>query len=181
MTVVNGGSIGAGGTGNLTEPTSLSVARFVFTLAPSFQPLAADLVSIDPGTGILLRPARTARPRRSIESRPRCGMSCWSLIAVACGTRTGRCPRRSPPLPVVSAQGVRLTLADGRELIDGMASWWCAIHGYRNPVIDEAVKDQLGRMAHVMFGGLTHENAIRLAERLTDWTGLDHVFFSDSG
>ncbi len=87
----------------------------------------------------------------------------------------------SPPLPVVSAQGVRLTLADGRELIDGMASWWCAIHGYRNPVIDEAVKDQLGRMAHVMFGGLTHENAIRLAERLTDWTGLDHVFFADSG
>ena len=82
---------------------------------------------------------------------------------------------------MVSAQGVRLQLADGRELIDGMASWWCAIHGYRHPVLDEAVRDQLERMAHVMFGGLTHEGAIRLAERLTDWTGLDHVFFSDSG
>ena len=76
---------------------------------------------------------------------------------------------------------MRLTLADGRELIDGMASWWCAIHGYRHPVLDEAVRDQLDRMAHVMFGGLTHEGAIRLAERLTDWTGLDHVFFADSG
>jgi adenosylmethionine---8-amino-7-oxononanoate aminotransferase len=93
----------------------------------------------------------------------------------------GPMPAATPPLPVVSARGVRLTLADGRELIDGMASWWCAIHGYRHPVIDEAVTDQLGRMAHVMFGGLTHEPAIRLAERLTDWTGLDHVFFADSG
>ena len=62
-----------------------------------------------------------------------------------------------------------------------MASWWCAIHGYRHPVLDAAVRDQLDRMAHVMFGGLTHEAAIRLAERLTDWTGLDHVFFADSG
>ncbi|WP_372518022.1 adenosylmethionine--8-amino-7-oxononanoate transaminase [Solirubrobacter ginsenosidimutans] len=90
-------------------------------------------------------------------------------------------PAVVPPLPVVSAEGVRLKLADGRELIDGMASWWCAIHGYRNPEIDEAVREQLDRMAHVMFGGLTHEGAIRLAERLTDWTGLDHVFFADSG
>ena len=92
----------------------------------------------------------------------------------------GPMPAAAPPLPVVSAQGVRLTLADGRELVDGMASWWCAIHGYRHPVIDAAISDQLGRMAHVMFGGLTHEPAIRLAERLTDWTGLDHVFFADS-
>jgi adenosylmethionine---8-amino-7-oxononanoate aminotransferase len=93
----------------------------------------------------------------------------------------GPMPAVVQPLPVVSAQGVRLRLADGRELIDGMASWWCAIHGYRHPVIDEAVRGQLDRMAHVMFGGLTHEGAIRLAERLTDWTGLDHVFFADSG
>lgn len=88
-----------------------------------------------------------------------------------------------PSLPVVSAEGVRLKLADGRELIDGMASWWCAIHGYRNPALDDAVTDQLGRMAHVMFGGLTHEPAIRLAQRLTELApeGLERVFFADSG
>jgi adenosylmethionine---8-amino-7-oxononanoate aminotransferase len=93
----------------------------------------------------------------------------------------GRVPAEQPPLPVVSARGVRLTLADGRELVDGMASWWCAIHGYGHPALDSAVRDQLDRMPHVMFGGLTHEPAIRLAERLTDMTGLDHVFFADSG
>ncbi len=91
----------------------------------------------------------------------------------------------APPqsLPVVSAQGVRLRLAGGRELIDGMASWWCAIHGYRHPVLDEAVREQLERMAHVMFGGLTHEPAIRLAERLTQLApeGLERVFLADSG
>jgi adenosylmethionine-8-amino-7-oxononanoate aminotransferase len=76
-----------------------------------------------------------------------------------------------------------LRLADGRELIDGMSSWWCAIHGYRHPALDAAVRDQLERMAHVMFGGLTHEPAIRLAERLVEITpaGLEHVFFADSG
>jgi adenosylmethionine-8-amino-7-oxononanoate aminotransferase len=87
------------------------------------------------------------------------------------------------PLPVVSAQGVRLRLADGRELIDGMASWWCAIHGYRHPALDEAVRSQLGRMAHVMFGGLTHEPAVRLVQRLTEIApaGLERVFLADSG
>ncbi len=87
------------------------------------------------------------------------------------------------PLPVVSAAGVRLTLADGRELIDAMASWWCAIHGYRHPALDAAVQEQLGRMAHVMFGGLTHEPAVRLAERLVELApeGLEQVFFADSG
>jgi adenosylmethionine---8-amino-7-oxononanoate aminotransferase len=87
------------------------------------------------------------------------------------------------PLAVDSAQGVRLRLRDGRELIDGMASWWCAVHGYRHPVLDEAARDQLGRMAHVMFGGLTHEPGVALAARLVELTpaGLDHVFFADSG
>ena len=92
-------------------------------------------------------------------------------------------PAGSDALPVISAEGVRLRLADGRELIDGMASWWCAVHGYRHPVLDGAVLAQLGRMAHVMFGGLTHEPAIRLAARLVELTPepLEHVFFSDSG
>jgi adenosylmethionine---8-amino-7-oxononanoate aminotransferase len=95
----------------------------------------------------------------------------------------GALPAALPSLPVVSAEGVRLRLADGRELIDGMASWWCAIHGYRNPALDGAVEEQLGRMAHVMFGGLTHEPAVRLAERLTGLApdGLERVFLADSG
>jgi adenosylmethionine---8-amino-7-oxononanoate aminotransferase len=92
-------------------------------------------------------------------------------------------PPPIPSLPVVSAQGVRLRLADGRQLIDGMSSWWCAIHGYRHPLLDAAVREQLQRMAHVMFGGLTHEPAVRLAQRLVELTpeGLEHVFFADSG
>ena len=95
----------------------------------------------------------------------------------------GPMPSPVAPLPVVGAQGVRLQLADGRELVDGMASWWCAIHGYRHPVIDAAVAEQLDRMGHVMFGGLTHEGAITLAQRLVEITpaGLEHVFFADSG
>lgn len=95
----------------------------------------------------------------------------------------GALPAPLPSLPVVSAQGVRLRLADGRELIDGMASWWCAIHGYRHPALDAAVSGQLERMAHVMFGGLTHEPAVLLAERLTELAPapLERVFFADSG
>jgi adenosylmethionine---8-amino-7-oxononanoate aminotransferase len=95
----------------------------------------------------------------------------------------GALPAAMAPLPVVSAQGVRLKLADGRELIDGMASWWCAIHGYRHPALDEAVRGQLEQMAHVMFGGLTHEPAVRLVERLTEIApaGLERVFLADSG
>ena len=90
------------------------------------------------------------------------------------------------PLPVYevkSAQGVRLHLSDGRELIDGMSSWWAAIHGYNHPLLNEAVKGQLEKMAHVMFGGITHEPAVRLARKLIDLTppGLDRVFFCDSG
>ena len=92
-------------------------------------------------------------------------------------------PAPLPALAVDSARGVRLRLQDGRELIDGMASWWCAVHGYRHPVLDEAARNQLGRMAHVMFGGLTHEPGVTLAARLVELTpaGLDHVFFADSG
>ena len=89
----------------------------------------------------------------------------------------------SPLYPVASTAGVRLTLADGRELIDGMSSWWAAIHGYRHPALDAAAHGQLDRMSHVMFGGLTHAPAIDLAERLVDLAppGMDRVFFSDSG
>ena len=88
-----------------------------------------------------------------------------------------------PVYPVVSAQGVRLKLADGRELIDGMSSWWCAIHGYNHPVLNAALTKQLGKMAHVMFGGLTHPAAVRLADKLVDLTPepLQSVFFCDSG
>jgi adenosylmethionine-8-amino-7-oxononanoate aminotransferase len=95
----------------------------------------------------------------------------------------GALPALVPSLPVVSAEGVRLRLADGRELIDGMASWWCAIHGYRHPALDEAVRGQLQKMAHVMFGGLTHEPAVRLVERLTELApdGLERAFLADSG
>jgi adenosylmethionine---8-amino-7-oxononanoate aminotransferase len=89
----------------------------------------------------------------------------------------------SAPLPVASAEGVRLRLRDGTELIDGMASWWCAIHGYRHPVIDAAVRAQLDELPHVMFGGLTHEPGVTLAARLAGLApaGLQHVFLSDSG
>jgi len=95
----------------------------------------------------------------------------------------GALPAALPSLQVLSAEGVRLRLADGRELIDGMASWWCAIHGYHHPALDEAVQQQLQKMAHVMFGGLTHEPAMRLAEALLAMTpeSLQAVFFADSG
>ncbi|MCB5169382.1 adenosylmethionine--8-amino-7-oxononanoate transaminase [Streptomyces bambusae] len=99
----------------------------------------------------------------------------------------GPMPGRQEPLVVESAAGVRLRLgapAEGQdELIDGMSSWWSAIHGYNHPVLNEAVQDQLGRMSHVMFGGLTHEPAVRLAARLVEITpaGLEHVFLADSG
>lgn len=87
------------------------------------------------------------------------------------------------PLPVVRTEGVRLHLADGRVLIDGLASWWTACHGYNHPVIRAAVADQLARMPHVMLGGLAHEPGYRLARALAALLpgGLDHVFYSDSG
>ncbi|BFU43790.1 adenosylmethionine--8-amino-7-oxononanoate transaminase [Krasilnikovia sp. MM14-A1004] len=92
-------------------------------------------------------------------------------------------PGRSDPYVVDSAAGVRLRLADGRELVDGMSSWWAAIHGYRHPVLDAALVEQSGRMSHVMFGGLTHAPAVELATTLVELTpdGLEHVFLCDSG
>ncbi|QNP62139.1 adenosylmethionine--8-amino-7-oxononanoate transaminase [Streptomyces genisteinicus] len=99
----------------------------------------------------------------------------------------GPMPGRTDPLVVRSASGVRLRLAEeteGRtELIDGMSSWWSAVHGYNHPVLNAAATAQLGRMSHVMFGGLTHEPAVRLAARLVEITPepLRHVFLCDSG
>ena len=88
-----------------------------------------------------------------------------------------------PPLAVVRTQGTRITLADGRELIDGIASWWTACHGYNHPHIRQAVEAQLASMPHVMFGGLVHEQAFVLARRLTKLLpgDLTRVYFSDSG
>jgi adenosylmethionine-8-amino-7-oxononanoate aminotransferase len=87
------------------------------------------------------------------------------------------------PLAVVGTEGSRLILEDGRELVDGVASWWTACHGYNHPHIREAVADQLARAPHVMFGGLAHEPAYRLASRLAALLpgDLDHVFFAESG
>ena len=88
-----------------------------------------------------------------------------------------------PVYPVVAAEGVRLQLADGRWLIDGMSSWWTAIHGYGHPALTNAAKTQIDQMSHVMFGGVTHEPPIELGKRLLDLTpdGLEKIFFSDSG
>jgi len=92
-------------------------------------------------------------------------------------------PVATPLFAVRETEGVSIRLDDGRWLIDGMSSWWSAIHGYRHPHIDAALRDQLGRMPHVMFGGITHEPAVRLCERLAACApdGLERVFLSDSG
>jgi adenosylmethionine-8-amino-7-oxononanoate aminotransferase len=88
-----------------------------------------------------------------------------------------------PPLEVVATEGVRLILADGRTLIDGTAAWWTAAHGFNHPHIRQAITDQLGRLPHTMFAGLTHAPAETLARRLAALLpgDLDHVFFTDSG
>jgi adenosylmethionine---8-amino-7-oxononanoate aminotransferase len=95
------------------------------------------------------------------------------------------CPMKGapPPLRVASAHGARIVLEDGRELIDGIASWWTACHGYNHPHIRQAVQAQLERLPHVMFGGLAHEPAYRLAARLAALLpgDLEHVFFAESG
>jgi adenosylmethionine---8-amino-7-oxononanoate aminotransferase len=88
-----------------------------------------------------------------------------------------------PVYPVESAAGVRIRLRDGRELVDGMSSWWAAIHGYNHPVLNRAVREQTDKMAHIMFGGLTHRPAVDLAKTLLAITPepLTKIFFSDSG
>ncbi|WP_454760396.1 adenosylmethionine--8-amino-7-oxononanoate transaminase [Caulobacter segnis] len=95
-----------------------------------------------------------------------------------CQMKTAR-----PPLPVVATKGSRLVLADGRELVDGLASWWTACHGYNHPHIADALRAQIETMPHVMFGGLAHEPAYRLAARLAKLLPgeLNHVFFAESG
>lgn len=92
-------------------------------------------------------------------------------------------PNHAAVYPVERADGVVITLKDGRQLIDGMSSWWAAIHGYNHPILNAAITDQLQKMAHVMFGGFTHEPAALLAQKLIEITPapLQKVFFSDSG
>lgn len=88
-----------------------------------------------------------------------------------------------PCYPVVAAEGVELQLADGRRLIDGMSSWWAAIHGYNHPVLNQAAHQQLDKMSHVMFGGITHPPAVELCQQLVALTppALECVFLADSG
>ena len=92
-------------------------------------------------------------------------------------------PNAVPCFPVKRARGVEIELTDGRTLIDGMSSWWAAIHGYNHPKLNLAATRQMEQMSHIMFGGLTHEPAAKLAQKLVEVTpsSLQHVFYCDSG
>ena len=88
-----------------------------------------------------------------------------------------------PCYPVVAAHGCQLQLVDGRELVDGMSSWWAAIHGYNHPRLNQAMQQQMAQMSHVMFGGITHPSAVALSRQLVEMTpeALECVFLADSG
>ena len=88
-----------------------------------------------------------------------------------------------PPIKIASAKGVHLYTADGHDLIDSVSSWWSVIHGYNNSEINNAIKEQLDKFAHVMLGGLTHEPVQKLSDKLASWLpgDLNYCFFSDSG
>jgi adenosylmethionine-8-amino-7-oxononanoate aminotransferase len=143
---------------------------------PSPDPIPTGPVAT---TGLLA----TDRDRVWHPYAPMPGTNAPLAVASASGVRLRLAPPAHPGHPGHPAQGGRDGHPGQQELIDAMSSWWAAIHGYRHPVLDEAARTQLGRMSHVMFGGLTHEPAVRLCDRLATLApdGLEHVFLCDSG